>query len=238
MAHLQQLQLQQMQMAHMRQQVDPRLQAQLLSQLQAQPQDIRAQAMAAQAQLQAQVYARAQKQKEEKARFEAKPNALPESPIKAVPEETTKISIPLGRFAQARQTSSSPFGELTALLARRAEVQPVKADDPAPTMSEDRVAARNALQSLGHGRPGATAAQNRAKSNPFPMPSAPKSETTNRSVSLAQPLKPIRQPFGPPAPTNELGERNFQSMARKAAGKGLGMLGRRGDGSGGTSPVV
>jgi hypothetical protein len=268
-------------MRQQQQQVDPRIQAQLLSQLQAsrgplqQQADLRAQAMAAQAQLQAQVQARAaamakakekaQEAEDLKAKFEAQPN--PRAPSKPLAEKSpnTRLPIissgektsptldtpkvPVGRFAQARQTATNPFGELTSLLARRSaeattDTLPTTAKTSAvpsaaaanPTQSEDRIAARQGLSTLGLGRPASSTTQNRAKSSPFPLPAATTDTAAPRAVSLA--LKPIRQPYGPPAPTNELGDRNFQAMARKKAGKGLGMLGRRGESSGATSPVV
>lgn len=297
--------------------VDPRVQAQLLAQLQASvkpsaaQQHAEAQAHAftiaqvqqkAQAKYQAQVEAfklqqQAESERELRTRFESQPN--PEviratrtpkpavSPITTTartrpasiasePEESpspTKATVPLGRFAQARQTAGTPFGELTALLARRSAAEqglekgsipkaPVNPSAPsadegldidkpaesasalaAAAPSQDRLAARANLKTLGHGRPLVSPtpadSKDRVQSSPLPRPASKKAEPApTRSVSHGQPMKPIRQPFGPPAPVNELGDRNFQSMARKAAGKGLGMLGRRGDGSGSTSPNV
>lgn len=262
------------------QQAELRAQA-MAAQLQIQAQVQARAAALAKAQVQVQTQAQERKvatEKDLRARFDSHPNTeharLPSKPVSpptvhtpeksitppqsvihtpVVTESPTKTSAPLGRFAQARQTASNPFGELTALLARRSaetkpeqpttptiasEAQlPAASSSPAP-LKEDRLAARQGLLSLGLGRPGAAPGQNRAKSSPFPLsPATEKVEVpAARSVSLAQQIKPIRQPLGPPAPTNELGDRNFQANVRKQAGKGLGMLGRRAEGQ--ASPVV
>ncbi|ORX37223.1 hypothetical protein BD324DRAFT_650829 [Kockovaella imperatae] len=139
---------------------------------------------------------------------------------------------------------------LSALLSRRTGTEGAlpsgEARSPSPPSPSSPVKNNEAIYTnptaeslsralLGHGRPGNVQSAERAWTLSAADMANAKShiDVAPRSASFAGMSVPrtvvVRQPFGPPGAPNELGEKNFQSRIRKQAGRGLGLLSRRGD---------